>query len=287
MSPNKKLNPAHLRLLKETGQKLSMITCYDYSFACIINQTDIDLILVGDSGVMVSLGYPDTTHATVEMMTMMTKAVSKGATDKCIIADMPFLSQRQGVEYATASADILIKSGANAIKIEGVNGHEKVIQHLTESGIPVMGHLGLTPQSVHSTGYRLQGKTDQASKTIKEQAIKLEKLGCFGVVLECIPSELAAEIQMLLSIPIIGIGAGKYVDGQVLVLQDMLGITEDLKPKFVRHFLNGKALVQSAIDNYCHHVQNGDYPNKTESYHKPKSGNVGLNNTTKTTATTD
>jgi len=274
MPANKKLNPTQLCLLKESGQKLSMITCYDYSFACIINQTDIDLILVGDSGVMVSLGYPDTTHATVEMMAMMTKAVSAGATRKCIIADMPFLSQRQGIEHATASADTLIKSGANAIKIEGVNGHEKVIQHLTQSGIPVMGHLGLTPQSVHSIGYRLQGKTDSESNKIKAEAITLEKLGCFGVVLECIPSELAAEIQAALSIPVIGIGAGKYVDGQVLVLQDMLGMTQDLKPRFVRHFLNGKELMQSAIDDYCHHVQNGDYPDTTESYCKPKGSKL-------------
>ena len=271
MPANKKLNPTQLRLLKGSCQKLSMITCYDYSFACIINQTDIDLILVGDSGVMVSLGYPDTTHATIDMMAMMTKAVSRGANHKCIIADMPFLSQRQGIEHATQCADTLIKSGANAIKIEGVNGHEKVIQHLVESGIPVMGHLGLTPQSVHSIGYRLQGKTDNESNKIKTEAIALQKLGCFSVVLECIPSELAAEIQAALSIPVIGIGAGKQVDGQVLVLQDMLGITQDLKPKFVRHFLNGKALVQSAINDYCNHVQNGDYPDTTESYCKTKT----------------
>lgn len=274
MPANKKLNPTQLRLLKGSGQKLSMITCYDYSFAYIINQTDIDLILVGDSGVMVSLGYPDTTHATIDMMAIMTKAVSTGATDKCIIADMPFLSQRQGIEHAITCADTLIKSGANAIKIEGVNGHENIIQHLVESGIPVMGHLGLTPQSVHSIGYRLQGKTDNESNKIKSQAITLQKLGCFSVVLECIPSELAAEIQAALSIPVIGIGAGKQVDGQVLVLQDMLGITQDLKPKFVRHFLNGKDLIQSAIDDYCNHVQNGDYPDTTESYCKPKTAST-------------
>ena len=262
-----KINPQKLHCFKEKGHKLSMLTCYDYSFARLINQTNIDLVLVGDSGVMTLFGYADTTHATIEMMAIMTQAVRKGARDKCIIADMPFLSQRQGIKHATIAADRLIKSGANAVKIEGIDGHEHVIQHLVESGIPVMGHLGLTPQFVHSTGYRVQGKSESAAIIIKKQAQKLQQLGCFGIVLECVPAQLAATIQAQTSIPLIGIGAGKYLDGQVLVLHDMLGITSDINPKFVRHFLDGGSLIQSAINEYCVQVQSGDYPTQDESYH--------------------
>lgn len=171
------------------------------------------------------------------------------------------------MQHATITADCLIKAGAKAVKIEGIDGHEHVIQHLVESGIPVMGHLGLTPQFVHFTGYKVQGKSESAAIIIKKQAQKLQQLGCFAIVLECVPVALGATIQAQTSIPVIGIGAGKHVDGQVLVLHDMLGITGDLNPKFVRHFLDGSTLIQSAIDEYCAQVQAGNYPTENESYH--------------------
>ncbi|WP_119344790.1 3-methyl-2-oxobutanoate hydroxymethyltransferase [Facilibium subflavum] len=266
ISKKQKLTPDQLIKYKQNQQKISMLTCYDYSFACIANQSDVDLLLVGDSGVMTLLGHPDTTHANVEMMSMMTKAVAFGAPDKFIIADMPFLSHRQGISHAVQCADKLIKAGANAIKIEGIDGHQEVISHLTQSGIPVMGHLGLTPQSVHSLGYKVQGKTFDQAQKIKQQALDLQHLGCFSIVLECVPDQLAKEIAELLDIVVIGIGAGAFVDGQVLVLQDMLGMTQHMKPKFVRHFLDGFSCIQAAFNQYHQAVQSGTYPTNQESY---------------------
>lgn len=262
----KKPNIDYFQSKKLKQQKLSMLTCYDFTFAQIINNTAIDMVLVGDSGVMTQLGYPDTTHATIDMMCFMTQAVVRGASDKFIIADMPFLAQRQGIAHAIHCADRLIKCGANAIKIEGVNGHQAVIKHIIESGIPVMGHIGLTPQSVHRSGYKVQGKNQETANNLKEQARQLQEIGCFSLVMECVPSELAKEISQILSIPVIGIGAGNDVDGQVLVLQDMLGLNNTMQPKFVRHFFNGFSGIKTAFDAYHHAVQSGDYPNKQERY---------------------
>ncbi|WP_119329117.1 3-methyl-2-oxobutanoate hydroxymethyltransferase [Cysteiniphilum halobium] len=262
----KKPSISNLQSKKLNQQKLSMLTCYDFTFAQIINQTAIDMLLVGDSGVMTQLGYPDTTHATIEMMCFMTQSVVKGAPDKFIIADMPFLAQRQGIAHAIHCADRLIKCGANAIKIEGINGHQDVVKHIIESGIPVMGHIGLTPQSVHTLGYKVQGKDDRAAKSLKQQALQLQEVGCFSLVMECVPSGLAKEISQMLTIPVIGIGAGNDVDGQVLVIQDMLGLNNNLQPKFVRHFFNGFSHIKAAFDTYHQAVQTGDYPNKQERY---------------------
>ncbi|MFC4892060.1 3-methyl-2-oxobutanoate hydroxymethyltransferase [Pseudofrancisella aestuarii] len=261
-----KLLPSQLLNYKRNKKKISMLTCYDYSFACIANESEIDILLVGDSGVMTIFGYPDTTHATIEMMESMTKAVHSGAPNKFIVGDMPFLSNRKGIKYAVECAEKLIKAGANSIKIEGVEGHADVIEHIVNSGIPVMGHLGLTPQSVNSLGYKVQGKTIDSAELIKQQALLLQRLGCFAVVLECVPSVLAKEITELLDIPVIGIGAGKDVDGQVLVLQDMLGMTLNLKPKFVRHFFSGFTDIKTAFDKYHDEVNNISYPAQSESY---------------------
>ena len=263
---SKKLSLEKLTTYKHKSRKISMLTCYDYSFACLANNSNIDLLLVGDSGVTTLLGYPDSTHANIEMIELMTKAVSFGAPNKFIVADMPFLSNRKGVNYALECADKLIKAGANAIKIEGISGHEDVIKYIVQSGIPVMGHLGLTPQSVHATGYKVQGKTTSSFELIKQQATHLQEIGCFSMVLECVPSSLGKEISKTVNIPVIGIGAGSDVDGQVLVLQDMLGMTQNLKPKFVRHFLNGAEQIQNSFNEYHSQVQSGAYPNKDESY---------------------
>ena len=260
------INTNDLIAYKKNNRKISMITSYDYSFANLLNNSNIDIILVGDSGVMTLLGYPDTTHATLDMMIMMTQAVRKGAPSKFIVGDMPFLTQRKGINEALRNAEALIKSGANAIKIEGITGHKDVMQYIIESGIPVMGHLGLTPQYVHSIGYKLQGKQIEEAERIKKECIELEKIGCFSIVLECIPTKLAKEISEILTIPTIGIGAGCHTDGQVLVMQDMLGITENIKPKFVRKFFNGSEKILEAFNNFDTAVKNGTYPLKKESY---------------------
>jgi len=261
------MNVQDFKSKKKKNQKISMITCYDYSFARIIDETDVDCVLVGDSGSMIMHGAPSTVYATVEMMAALTKAVSSGIKNKFILGDMPFLSYRSGLDSAMRAVDLLMKSGANAIKLEGVNGNESLIEHIVNSGVPVMGHIGLTPQSVNAFGgYRVQGKNSKKADKMIKDAKKLESLGCFGMVLECIPSPLAKKITESVSIPTIGIGAGPDTDGQVLVLQDMLGMADGMKPKFVRHYLKGFELIQSAVNDFHTDVVNAKYPLKDESY---------------------
>ena len=271
-----KLSPNQLISLKNKGKKISALTCYDYSFATIANASEIDVLLVGDSGAMTIFGYPDTTHATIEMMESMTKAVSFGAPDKLIVGDMPFLTNRKGINVALESAERLIRAGASAIKLEGIDGHADVIKNIVQSGIPVMGHLGLTPQHVHTLGYKVQGKTQNSADMIKKQALQLQELGCFAIVLECVPNSLAKDIASSLTIPVIGIGAGKDIDGQILVLQDMLGMTVNLKQKFLRHFSNGFAEIKSIINQYHKEVSEQTYPSLKESYDIDISSKNGL-----------
>ena len=261
------MNVLDFKTKKDKDQKVSVITCYDYTFAKIVNNTDVDCVLVGDSGSMVMHGHPSTTHATTEMMSILTEAVSHGAKDKFIIGDMPFLSNRCGLKTAMKTVFRLIKAGAHAIKLEGVDGNEKLIKHIVESGIPVMGHIGLTPQSVNALGgYSVQGKNHKKAQKLVEEAKILEDLGCFGMVLECIPSELARTITDSVSISTIGIGAGPHTDGQVLVLQDMLGMNDEIKPKFVRHYLKGSKLIHDALSSFHTDVVNSQYPSEKESY---------------------
>lgn len=252
---------------KQLSQKISMITCYDYAFAKIIANTDIDCILVGDSAAMVVHGYPTTIHASIEMMEMHTAAVAKGAPNKLIIGDLPFLSYRKSLSENIFACEKLMKAGAHALKLEGADGNLELIHHLVQSGIPIMGHLGLTPQSIHQLGgFKVQGKTEVASQKIFEQAIALEKAGCFGLVLECVPSMLAQKISKSLEIPTIGIGAGKETDGQVLVLHDMLGIQQGFKPKFLRTYLDGAELFKNAINEFHEDIQKQEFPSDQESY---------------------
>ena len=260
------MNINDFKVKKENNQKVSMITCYDYTFARIVDNTDIDCVLVGDSGSMVMHGYPSTLYASIEMMAALTQSVARG-TSKFIIGDMPFPASRSGLKNAMKAVDAFVKAGAHAVKIEGVTGNEKIIKHIIDSGIPVMGHIGLAPQSVNALGgYSVQGKNSKTAEKIIDDAKKLEGLGCFGMVLECIPSKLAKTITQSVSISTIGIGAGPCTDGQVLVLQDMLGMNKDLKPKFLRHYLNGCDLMTDAI-NRCHtDVINIKYPSEKESY---------------------
>lgn len=252
---------------KAAGRRISMVTCYDASFARVLEASAVDSLLVGDSAAMVMHGHGDTLAATVELMALHTAAVRRGAPTRFLVADLPFLSFRKGVPAALDAVAELMRAGANAVKLEGVAGHEDVITAITGSGVPVMGHLGLTPQSVHAlAGFRVQGRSEDDAARILADARLLESLGCFALVLECVPSPLAARITAALAIPTIGIGAGADCDGQVLVLQDLLGLSGDFRPRFVRRYLAGAALVGDAIDRFDRDVKQGTFPAPTETY---------------------
>ena len=260
---------------KAQGQRLSMVTCYDYTFARLLGVSTVDAILVGDSAAMVVHGHSSTLLATVDLMRIHTEAVARGLATgrptasggKFIVADMPFLSFRKGVTAALDAAQTLMTAGANAVKLEGVDGHEDVIQRLTQSGIPVMGHLGLQPQSLRAYGgFHVQGRSATAAREISRQARTLEELGAFAVVLECIPASLAREVTASLQIPTIGIGAGDGCDGQILVLQDLLGLNIDFHPRFARPFQNGAENVLNAVADFDRAVKTGTFPAAEESY---------------------
>ncbi len=244
---------------KRDGKKISMITCYDSTFAKIIDKTQIDTILIGDSCSMVMHGESTTIPATIDWLCEHTRSVRNG-TQKFILADMPFLSTRRGKDFATECAGKLLQAGANAVKIEGVFGQEDVLRHLVLSGIPVMAHLGLTPQFYQAFGgHKMQGKTEEAANKIKEEAKIAQEIGCFSVLLECVPSALASQITQSLDVATIGIGAGAGCDGQVLVLQDMLGMS-GFKPKFVKQYLDGLSLITDALNCYASEVSTGAFP---------------------------
>ncbi len=252
---------------KNAGQKITMVTCYDYSFAKIIQNTNVDCILVGDSLAQVMHGHSTTLKATSQLMALHTAAVVRGLTNKFIVADMPFLSTRKGLKHTMDCIDLVMKAGAQAIKIEGADGHIELIKHIVQSGVPVMGHLGLTPQSIHQLGGpKVQGKKSEQASKISADAAALENAGCFSLVLECVPAILAKQISMALHIPTIGIGAGTDTDGQVLVLQDMLGMNPDFHPKFLKKYLNGSELIISALNTYVTDVTSAKFPQKEHTY---------------------
>ena len=257
-----------LKKRKMDQRKISMITCYDYTFASIINETDVDCVLVGDSGSMIMHGASSTVHATVDEIADMIKGVAKGVdSGKFIIGDMPFLSNRRGLEFAIDTVDKFIKAGANMVKLEGVDGNQEIIKHIIGSGVPVMGHIGLTPQSINALGgYFVQGKLAEDAEKLLSEAKELAELGCCSVVLECVPAELAKFITESIDIPTIGIGAGRFTDGQVLVLQDMLGMFKNLNPKFVRRYLNGFDIMKNALNEYHRDVADSTFPNVDESF---------------------
>jgi len=253
--------------LKERGTKISMVTAYDFSSAHIVNATEVDSILVGDSCAMVMHGHATTLPATVPMMALHVAAVARGAPDKFIIADMPFLSFRKGLAAAMNTVARLMRAGAHAVKLEGCGGNENLIRHIVESGVPVMGHLGLTPQSIHSLGgMKVQAREQTAASVLLRDAQQLEAAGCFALVLECVPATLAKQVTNALHIPTIGIGAGPYTSGQVLVLQDMLGMNPEFKPKFLRTYLNGFELIRKALNTFHSDVKETTFPSEEESY---------------------
>ncbi len=261
------MNINDYQLYKDNKKPISMVTCYDYWSATLIEESAIDTILVGDSLAMVSHGHSSTLPADIELMSLHTAAVRKGAPSKFIVTDMPFLTHRKSLDSVLDSVGKLMKSGANALKIEGVKGHEDTIKYIVESGVPVMGHLGLTPQSFNAFGgFKLQSKTEEALNILIEDALKLQELGCFAIVLECIPDSAGKKVSEALTIPTIGIGAGNSTDGQVLVLQDMLGVNTGYTPKFVRKFIDGANLIKSALNEYDSTVKSREFPGKGESY---------------------
>ncbi len=252
---------------KQNGERISLTTCYDYWSACIIRETPVDAVLVGDSASMVMHGFPSTIHASVEMMVWHVAAVSRALTERFIIADLPFLAHRKGLTYLMESVDKLMKAGSHAIKIEGGSEVVSEIHHIVQSGVPVMGHLGLTPQSVNLLGgHKLQATRPEAAEKLFKDAQQLQQAGIFALVLEMVPADLAHKVTSNLSIPVIGIGAGPHTDGQVLVLQDLLGMSKDFSPKFLRKYLNGYELIKDALMRFDADVKNGNFPSDKESY---------------------
>ncbi|MBA2651768.1 MAG: 3-methyl-2-oxobutanoate hydroxymethyltransferase [Tatlockia sp.] len=253
---------------KELQSKISMLTCYDYPSARTIAESAIDCVLVGDSVAMAVHGYETTIMATMEMMVMHTKAVARGLTKQFLIADLPFLGHRVSQADTVANVKQLMQAGAQAIKIEGGDKDTcQTIAFLVASGIPVIGHIGLTPQSIHQlSGYKVQGREQEQAARLIQQAADLEAAGCFAVVIECVPQLLGKAITDSLVIPTIGIGAGVFTDGQVLVWHDLLGLQTDFKPKFLKQYAQIKDLALVAINAYAKEVQKAEYPSEAEAF---------------------
>lgn len=260
-------NVLSLKQQKQAGKRISMVTCYDAWSAKILNESPVDCILVGDSLAVVMHGFESTVHATVEMMTLHTAAVARGAPDKFIVADMPFLTCSRGIDAAMDAVQSLMQAGANAVKIEGADHQLPIIKRIVEAGVPVMGHLGLTPQSIHNLGgHRVQGKDEASTRKILDDASHLEAAGCFAIVLECVPNKLGDCLTHQVQVPTIGIGAGPFTDGQVLVLHDLLGADPDFSPKFLRRYANVHDVIGRALDNYHGDVTEQSFPSLEETY---------------------
>lgn len=259
---------ATFQQMKEAGTKISMLTAYDYSTAKVMDEAGINSILIGDSLGMVMLGYEDTLSVTMEDMIHHAAAVARGAKNALVIADMPFLSYEVSVEQAVTNAGRLMKEGrANAVKLEGGAKVCPQIKAITQAGIPVCAHIGLTPQSVNAFGgFKVQGKSAEAAQALIEDALAIQEAGAFAVVIEAVPAKLATLISEKLTIPTIGIGAGAGCDGQVLVYQDMLALFTDFKPKFVKHFANVGSVMSEAFKTYDEEVKAGIFPSEEHCF---------------------
>ncbi len=253
---------------KQNGEKLTVLTAYDYSMAKLIDDSSIDAILVGDSLGMVCLGYENTLSVTMEDMIHHTKAVVRGAKNTLVVVDMPFMSYQVSVENAVINAGRLIKeTGATAVKVEGGTDMVDTVKAMVRAQIPVMGHLGLTPQSVNVMGgFKVQGKTEEAAKKLIEDAKKLEEAGVFSIVLECIPAKLAEIISKEINVPTIGIGSGNGCDGQVLVYHDMLNMFSGFKPKFVKTFADVGDKIKHGLEKYSEEVKSGEFPSQEHTF---------------------
>ena len=264
-----KVTVPEIRKMKERGEKITALTAYDYSFARILDQAGIDILLVGDSLGSVIQGRENTLSVTMEDMIYHTKAVARGSQRALLVADMPFLSFQVSVEDTKRNAGRFVQeAGAEAVKLEGGIRILQTVEALIQMGIPVMGHVGLTPQSIHQFGgYRVQGKEKAGREAILQDALGLEAAGAFAVVLEGIPMNLAGEITERLSIPTIGIGAGVNCDGQVLVVHDMLGMFDMYTPKFVKKYADMKTVMTEAVEKFIAEVREQKFPDKQHSFH--------------------
>ncbi|TCO77459.1 3-methyl-2-oxobutanoate hydroxymethyltransferase [Marinisporobacter balticus] len=265
---SKKFTVSSFQKAKKDKKKISMLTAYDYSTAKLLDQAEVDSLLVGDSLGMVMLGYENTLQVTMEDMVHHCKAVSRGAKRAMVIGDMPFLSYHISIEESVRNAGRLIQEGGvHAVKLEGGRDVIDQVSAIVKAQIPVIGHLGLTPQSINMFGgFKVQGKNEETARKILEDAMLLQEAGVFAIVLECVPEKLAKLISEKLDIPTIGIGAGKYCDGQVLVTQDMLGMYTDFTPKFVKQYANLNEAIIDATKAYVNEMEEGIFPSKEHTF---------------------
>ena len=269
---SKPITTSEIRARKARGEKLVMCTAYDATFASILDTAGTDILLVGDSLGMVVQGHETTIPVTLDHMIYHTRAVTRGTKRAHVVGDMPFMSYKVSAEQALESAMRLMQEGrAHSVKLEGGQELAPTITRIIEAGIPVMGHIGLTPQSVHAMGgFKVQGRSSEDAQRILNDALALQDAGCFAIVLEGIPLDLAKEITSQLEIPTIGIGAGVHCDGQVLVCYDMLGMNEGFKPKFLKEYANLHEVIVGAVQNYADEVRAGTFPDESHSFKSKK-----------------
>ncbi|MDC8438145.1 MAG: 3-methyl-2-oxobutanoate hydroxymethyltransferase [Candidatus Nitrosotenuis sp.] len=257
---------------KKTGQKISVITAYDYTLASLCDKAGVDIMLVGDSAGMVMLGYESTIPVTMDQMVLFTEAVSRARQNSLVVADMPFMSYQASASDAIANSGRLIKAGADAVKLEGGKVVAQTIRAIVETGIPVMGHIGFQPQTTTlAQGYRVQGRTADTARTLIEDAKALEEAGAFSIALEMVTSEVSKIISETVSIPTIGIGSGRFCDGQVLVVHDVLGMYDKLKPKFVKQYLSLSDEITKAVSSYRSEVESAKFPAEENWFTMEKS----------------
>jgi 3-methyl-2-oxobutanoate hydroxymethyltransferase len=264
----KRITTHVLQAMKEKGEKIAMLTAYDYSMAKILDAAGIDILLVGDSASNVMAGHETTLPITLDQMIYHAQSVIRGVERAFVVVDLPFGSYQGNSTKALNSAITIMKeSGAHAVKLEGGSEIEESVRRILSAGVPVMGHLGLTPQSIYKFGtYTVRAKEEAEAQKLLEDARILENAGCFALVLEKIPATLAKKVAEIIKIPVIGIGAGMHVDGQVLVTHDLLGITNDFNPRFLRRYLNLFDVIKEAVGAYIGDIKNKDFPNKDEQY---------------------
>ena len=265
----KKMTPVDIQALKKQGKKISMLTAYDYPLALLEDRAGIDIILVGDSVAMTVLGYENTLPVTMDEMIHHTKAVVRGAKHPLIIGDMPFMSYNTSEREAIINAGRFMKEGgADAVKLEGGASVKEIVRSIVRAGIPVMGHIGLTPQTISMLGgFKVQGKDAQAAQKIIDDALSLEDAGAFSVLLEAVPAPIAKMVTERLRVPTIGIGAGIHCDGQVLVVHDLLGLFDRFTPKFAKKYVNLSELILKALESYREDVLKGEFPTDQHSFH--------------------
>jgi 3-methyl-2-oxobutanoate hydroxymethyltransferase len=264
--------PRDIIAKKVAGKKISVVTAYDYSLALLCDRAGVDVLLVGDSAGMVVLGYDNTIPVTMTQMQIFTEAVSRARENALVVGDLPFMSYQANVSDAIKNSGKLIKSGADAVKLEGGIEMADTVRAIVETGIPVMGHIGLQPQTTMlSQGYRVQGKTIESAKKLIESAKALEEAGVFSITLEMVTSEVAKIISESISVPTIGIGSGKNCDGQVLVIHDMLGMYDKLQPKFVKRYLSLSKEITKAVELYKKDIESGRFPGKENSFFMEKT----------------